>query len=330
MFESKGRIATSIGSVSVKPFKNLNEAIASFKCVYLERTGNEFGVEIFVKKPGKYNQMNIKNEVVEQKMLNSSIPSTLDEPIFKLMEMLFDVKQIKSVMEGEFSLDIEKMPLGKISKTEITEATDVLREISQLLKNKPTPENMIIDASNRFYSLIPHNFGIRRPPAINTHKILEKKFEMIKALLQMEIICSFFAKHQNEKQNHLDAFYKTLTGSVHISVLDSTSEEHREICKYVRNTQMNIRFRVVEIFVISRNEEIERYRQFEGSMNRRLLWHGTRTTSIVGILTNGLKISLSQIGSFGKGVYFADAVSRKKIEQNKIISLSLFMTFFFI
>lgn len=48
--------------------------------------------------------------------------------------------------------------------------------------------------------------------------------------------------------------------------------------------------------------------------NKMLLWHGSRLTNYVGILSKGLKIAPLEAPStgymFGKGIYFADMVSK--------------------
>lgn len=48
--------------------------------------------------------------------------------------------------------------------------------------------------------------------------------------------------------------------------------------------------------------------------NRKLLWHGSRFSNFVGILTNGMRIAPKEAPStgynFGKGVYFADMASK--------------------
>jgi hypothetical protein len=45
-----------------------------------------------------------------------------------------------------------------------------------------------------------------------------------------------------------------------------------------------------------------------------LLWHGSRLTNFVGILRNGLRIAPPEAPAtgymFGKGIYFADVVSK--------------------
>jgi len=48
--------------------------------------------------------------------------------------------------------------------------------------------------------------------------------------------------------------------------------------------------------------------------NNQLLWHGSRSTNFAGIIKNGLKIAPPEAPvtgyMFGKGVYFADCVSK--------------------
>lgn len=54
--------------------------------------------------------------------------------------------------------------------------------------------------------------------------------------------------------------------------------------------------------------------QHNSNSNRVLLWHGSRLTNFVGILSQGLRIAPPEAPAtgymFGKGVYFADMVSK--------------------
>lgn len=46
-----------------------------------------------------------------------------------------------------------------------------------------------------------------------------------------------------------------------------------------------------QIFKIEREGESQRYKPFRQLHNRRLLWHGSRTTNFAGILSQGLRIA---------------------------------------
>ncbi len=71
-----------------------------------------------------------------------------------------------------------------------------------------------------------------------------------------------------------------------------------------------------QIFKISRKGEAERFRPFKEKLkdNRMLLWHGSRITNFAGILSQGLRIAPPEAPvtgyMFGKGIYFADMVSK--------------------
>lgn len=79
------------------------------------------------------------------------------------------------------------MPLGKLSKKQIESAYKVLSEALQLLKQtemKPDPDGAgastgiaiktkLIDCSNRFYTLIPHDFGMKQPPLLDDLELIK-------------------------------------------------------------------------------------------------------------------------------------------------------------
>ncbi|XP_055294999.1 poly [ADP-ribose] polymerase-like isoform X2 [Sitodiplosis mosellana] len=322
LFVSKGRIATLIGSVDVKPYSNLLEAIAAFKNLYLEKTGNEFGTDVFVKKPGKYNQMNVDHGIEREKVLTegkkidySLSTSSLSPSLFNLIEWLFDVDVMQSALIG-FDIDLDKMPLGKISEQQIQSAIKLLKEIESLLPQNPSVacSRKIFDATNQFYSQIPHSFGVQRPPLLNTKEMIEKKFEMLYALQQMDITYSLLSENVEEGRNPIDIHYRTLRNTVEILDLDKQSAEYDEISRYVTNTALSgdngaFRLELLDVFKVSRRKENETFAPFEGTENRKLLWHGSLFTNFVGILTNGLRIP-DRSGMFGKAIYFSDSVSK--------------------
>lgn len=64
------------------------------------------------------------------------------------------------------------MPLGKLSKKQIQSAFGVLSELQTLVNNSGS-DRSFIDASNRFYTYIPHSFGIENPPVLNTAEVIK-------------------------------------------------------------------------------------------------------------------------------------------------------------
>lgn len=60
-------------------------------------------------------------------------PSDLPAPTQKLMQLIFNHDMFQEAM-ASFSINTEKLPLGKISKTQIQRGYDVLEEIEGAIK----------------------------------------------------------------------------------------------------------------------------------------------------------------------------------------------------
>lgn len=74
--------------------------------------------------------------------------------------------------------DIKKMPLGKLSKSQIAKGFEVIEEIEQAVQ-AGSNQTRLEELSSRFFTIIPHNFGRCRPPVIRDAEVIEKKKEML-------------------------------------------------------------------------------------------------------------------------------------------------------
>jgi hypothetical protein len=143
----------------------LEDCINMFEKLYEEKSGNLWkNRDNFVKLPQKLYPIDIDNgdDVDSSKLFESNIESKLKKSIQDLIRMIFDVNSMKKAML-EYEIDLDKMPLGKISKKQIQQAYLVLTELLALVKESNTDRSKYIAASNKFYTLIPHNFGINEP-----------------------------------------------------------------------------------------------------------------------------------------------------------------------
>ena len=70
----------------------------------------------------------------------------------------------------------------------------------------------------------------------------------------------------------------------------------------------------MNIFALERKGEADRISKWKQPNNRMLLWHGTKLTNFMGILSRGLKLAPPESPPtgymFGKGIYFADMFSK--------------------
>lgn len=319
VFSSWGRIGTTIGDNKTKYCYDLNEAINAFQRLYKQQTGNAFNAKKFVKKPGKFYPVEVDygddeslKKIVELK--SSAIPSKLPESVQQLTRIIFDVNQMNKVMM-EFDLDTSKMPLGKISKTQCIKAMEVLSRLADIVK-VGGDRTKFISESNQFFTLIPHDFGERRPPVINTIETITTKREMLDSLIEMKLAYGLMQQEGDEDVNPVDKRYSQLRNS--IKPMDKSDPMYGILEVYLRNTHANTHqnytLAIEEIFEIDRHGERERFEAYADLHNRKLLWHGSRLTNFVGILSHGLKIAPPEAPvsgyMFGKGVYFADMSSK--------------------
>lgn len=141
---------------------------------------------------------------------------------------------------------------------------------------------------------------------------------MLESLLEIETAYSMMKDNSGEedKVNPLDSHYAKLKTDLH--PLDKQCAEYELIRRYVENTHApthsTYKLEIDQVFRVRRQGEKRRFRPFNKLHNRMLLWHGSRTTNFAGILSAGLKIAPPDAPSsgymFGKGIYFADMVSK--------------------
>lgn len=316
VFRAWGRVGTSIGGNTLSDFKSKEAAIDFFKDEYLDKTKNNWeNRNNFKKQPKSFFPVDI--DYGSDKQIQKLEPgnSRLHKAVQDLICMIFDVQKMKEAML-EFELDLEKMPLGKLSKKQLLNACSVLKEISQLIETKPPNNTKLTDASNRFYTLVPHNFGTSRPPLIESEEMIKLKMEMLEALLDIEMAYEMLtSKDKNEKLDPIDQHYEKL--NTKIEPLEKSEKEFSIIEKYVQNTHASTHFynlEIQDVFKVERNGEYERFKKFKDMDNRMLLWHGSRVTNFPGILSQGLRIAPPEAPvtgyMFGKGIYFADMVSK--------------------
>lgn len=316
VFRAWGRIGTTIGGTKVNDCREgLDEALEVFKRIYKDQTGNQFG-KPFVKVPGRYCPIEIDYSSNKEKNINdvSKIPSKLDNSVQNLIKLLFDIDQMKKQLL-EFELDMVKMPLGKLSSKQIESAYTVLNKLSLLIASGGSQQEFI-GLSNQFFTLVPHSYGIELPPVLDTVDLIKHMTEVLDSLMEIELAYTLLNADVDDSINPVDAHYAQL--KTDIDTVDRNSKEFEMLLKYVKSTHAETHkeydLEIIDAFKVKRKGEERRYKPFKKLHNRKLLWHGSRLTNYVGILSHGLKIAPPEAPStgymFGKGIYFADMVSK--------------------
>uniref|UniRef100_A0A0D9WXY3 Poly [ADP-ribose] polymerase n=1 Tax=Leersia perrieri TaxID=77586 RepID=A0A0D9WXY3_9ORYZ len=353
VFRKWGRVGNEkIGGTKLEEMSKA-DAIQEFRRLFLEKTGNPWEAweqkTNFQKQPGKFYPLDIDYGVRQrpkQKDVDKT-KSSLAPQLLDLMNMLFNIETYRAAML-EFKINMSEMPLGKLSKENIQKGFEALTEIQNLLDNSGNQElaireSLIVAASNRFFTLIPSI----HPHIIRDEDDLMVKVKMLEALQDIEI-ASKLVGFDNDNDESLDEKYKKLRCA--ITPLPHDSDDYKLVEKYLLNTHapthkamiffyctIQTYFSVLfymgvdiflfksilkdwsleleEVFSLDRDGEFTKYSRYKNNLhNKMLLWHGSRLTNFVGILSQGLRIAPPEAPvtgyMFGKGLYFADLVSK--------------------
>ncbi|XP_038714269.1 poly [ADP-ribose] polymerase 1 isoform X2 [Tripterygium wilfordii] len=321
VFRKWGRVGNEkIGGNKLEDMSK-TDAICEFKRLFLEKTGNSWEAweqkQNFHKQPGRFFPLDIDygvNKQVSNKNWTDAV-SQLAPPLLELMKMLFNVETYRAAMM-EFEINMSEMPLGKLSKNNIQKGFEALTEIQNLLNcnanNPSVKESLIIDASNRFFTVIPSI----HPHVIRDEDDFKSKVKMLEALQDIEI-ASRLVGFDVDNGDSLDEKYKKL--HCHMTPLPHDCEEYILIEKYLLSTHAPTHtewsLELEEVFSLEREGEFDRFAPYREKLkNKMLLWHGSRLTNFVGILNQGLRIAPPEAPAtgymFGKGIYFADLVSK--------------------
>lgn len=247
------------------------------------------------------------------------VPSKLDETVQGLIKFIFDEKLMEeSVVKVGY--DIKRMPLGELSKETVLKGYQILRDIEAVLEGKS--KGNLSDLSSDFYTNIPHNFGMKHMSnfTINTKEKLKEKLDLITNLVDIQVATNIvkLSKKKNDdadskapKVNKLDQCFDQL--KCNVRTMKQEEAEFKMINTYIQNTSAGRKLTMIDCFEIERHGEKEIFNPNKLS-NKKLLWHGSRFSNFVGILSQGMRIAPPEAPVtgylFGKGVYFADLIGK--------------------
>lgn len=189
----------------------------------------------------------VKDEDEEEKEIPSS---SLDPAVQSLMELIFNQQFFAATM-SDLNYDVNKLPLGKLSKSTILQGYQTLKDISELLNDNSLAQSKYglsiaaarEDLSNQFYSRIPHAFGRNRPPIIGTTDMLKREVELLDSLSDMKEASNIMKKDSKtaEQINILD---KQLNGLMldEMTPLDRSTSEFELLQEYVILPFSSVRF----------------------------------------------------------------------------------------
>ncbi|KAJ3042892.1 Poly [ADP-ribose] polymerase 2 [Rhizophlyctis rosea] len=349
-----GKIDHEHGGSKKESFEDLEEAKKTFCAKFKEKTKNEWEARnSFVRYQGLYTyHPRYYRKKADTKTINATAKQdfekgALDSSVAKLMNLITDEGEMYRDISA-FGLDAQRLPAGQLSLKQIHEGYTLLQQMSDTIHGITIAEGYrgnlvkegtatakklkqdLQDLCNAFYELIPFDFGLERPDLIDDLTKVRAKFDMLDVMSDvaeaMDVVRD--AEKGNDKLTKVERVYNEL--GCDISPLPSSDPRYRMITDYISNTSASGAGagKIKNVFQVQRLEEISNFQPYvenrkkfteddEGIRpNNLLLFHGSRVSNAVGILSKGLKIAppeAPQTGlMFGKGVYFADAFSKSR------------------
>ena len=281
--------------------------------------------EIFIDYEAEVKKEDLPEEKKENKN-KKKFQNTLDENVMDLISLIYNKKMINDNLH-EIGYDSKKMPLGKLSPITLKNGLNILKEIETELKKKNPENDVLKKLSSDFYTQIPHDFGFQKMSnfIINNIEKVKEKIDMISTLSDMKITLKILEnvdedkeEYENQEEKQINDYYKQLNCDIRsikenepiYNILNKylTAQIDRKDndgfgSYYGRRNNLSL----IKAFELNRHGERKKFKDFG---NKKLLWHGSRITNFVGILSQGLRIAPPEAPSsgylYGKGVYFAD------------------------
>jgi poly [ADP-ribose] polymerase len=232
----------------------------------------------------------------------------LDPRVAELIQLIFNKEAIVKQME-DMKIDTKKMPLGQISRRTLRDGLEILEKIESLIKESGYSKAKLEDLCNRFYTFVPHDFGMSRPPIIDSAEKLQTKYDLIDTLMDIEVAARILEKESDE-EDPLMKKYKELGNR--IEALDRDTDEFKRLETYVKNTQGSVKLKVLDIYRVARNGEADNFAKHSHLDYRKLLFHGSSVAVFPAILSGGIKIMPHSGGRVGRGNYSADMVDKSQ------------------
>ncbi|KAG2049839.1 PARP-domain-containing protein [Suillus hirtellus] len=336
-----GRVGENGASQIKGPWPSAS-AIGEFKKQFRSKSGvawpQRFGM---VAAKGKYTWLERVFEDEDKKAESSGSNSIEDEPIPEsrllpelqaFCNLIFSSKLIDAHLSS-MNYDANKLPLGKLAKSTILNGFAALKKLAEVVEHPDGDmakslggfQTACETLTSEYYSIIPHVFGRMRPTVIRDQALLKRELNLVDALGDMEIAHKLINTTINvdddgKPLNPLDAHFRSL-GLNSMDPVARDSSEFDALTRYISDTHgqtHHFRSEVLHAFRVERGAETSAwlakgYDKLPAG-DRMLLWHGSRTTNFAGILKQGLRIAPPEAPvtgyMFGKGVYFADVMSK--------------------
>ncbi|KAK3251587.1 hypothetical protein CYMTET_39079 [Cymbomonas tetramitiformis] len=324
-----GRVGED-GQNAILIASSLEDGIKTFEKKFKDKTKNNWANrDAFVAHSGKYTLIKLVSSTpITEQHPSVNLPaakatkSKLSKDVQDLLKLIFSEakQQLTNTLDVKITSNGLETPLGVLSIAQVEVGEGIVEQALAYIKGKGKKDKSKIQTiSSQFYTNIPHKSGRSAPPLLDNLDIVKEKAELCELMRDMVEVAirSAAGKSQNAlHSNDLDSQYDTLQCKV--DIVKPNSREHADILKEIKESQERSHggngVKVKRVFRLRREEEYERYQPAIG--NETYLYHGSRMSNWVGLLSRGILLPKTVVamgvkrtdeGWLGSGIYFGNA-----------------------
>ena len=272
----------------------------------------------------EYGYIKIKMEAkIKEEKKNDDIDMDdegLEKPLANLIRLVFDLKTMNQQII-KIGYDSDKIPLGQISPEVIKKGFQYLKQLENIIgdnDNKKINTKEVYDLSSKYFTLIPHNFGMHHMHkfVINCSERIKEENELLNSIKNLKVVSGILQQSNSgdktEQKKEISLKEKLSEFIYDIEYISDKENIYTIIDKYLSKSNQiknSPKIKLNDLFKVSEKNKIN-CSETNDYKNVKLLWLGIDISNFVNIFKNGISLPPAEAPifsyMFGKGIYFSD------------------------
>ena len=286
------------------------------------QTFEEAREAFLIKLQGKFEYGYIKIKMqnkIKQEKNNDELDKNddgLEKPLANLIRLIFDLKSMNQQIM-KIGYDSDKIPLGQLSPEVISQGYKFLKNLENIIGNindkKSINSKEIYDLSSKYFTIIPHNFGMNNMHkfVINSQERIKEENELLDSIKNIKIVSGILQKanNNNKEKNEISLKEKLNEFKYDVTYVSKEENIYSIIDKYLSKSneiKNSPKIKLIDLFSVKEKNSIN----ITNNKNKKLLWYGIRIQNFANVFKSGLSLPPPEAPiysyMFGKGIYFSD------------------------
>ena len=265
-----------------------------------------------------YIKIKMQNKIKQEKN-NDELDKNddgLEKPLANLIRLIFDLKSMNQQMM-KIGYDSDKIPLGQLSPQVISQGYKFLKNLENIIGNindkKSINTKEIYDLSSKYFTIIPHNFGMNNMHkfVINSQERIKEENELLDSIKNIKIVSGILQQtnNNNKEKNEISLKEKLNEFKYDVAYVSKEENIYSIIDKYLSKSneiKNSPKIKLIDLFSVKEKNSIN----ITNNKNKKLLWYGIRIQNFANVFKSGLSLPPPEAPiysyMFGKGIYFSD------------------------